>query len=266
MQEWPGDARPYFLRTEIDTRTAVPTEIIIARYRAALERDPNHDQARLRLADALRSGHRSDEAKVEYSLYIKRRPEDPLGYYGAGQNALQLGNLNEAASYLDQALSLNQADPVVMGARATVDIRRGCLNSALALLDQAVKLDPFDSTNRYQRMLVLFRQGKRGAAESEQVQIEQIHKDEKEFSEISLLLRGSPLDAKLRSRAAQWLMDHGHEAEAVDWAKLVLRTAPSDPTMNRLLADFYRRTGNVGLANFHEIHASADLSHSLRKE
>jgi hypothetical protein len=49
-------------------------------------------------------------------------------------------------------------------------------------------------------------------------------------------------------------MDHGHEDEAVDWANLVLRAEPSDPAMNRLLVDHYRRKGEHGLANFHEGH------------
>ena len=47
-------------------------------------------------------------------------------------------------------------------------------------------------------------------------------------------------------------MAHGHEEEAIDWAKLVLAAEPSHPAMNRLLADYYRRRGQLGLANFHE--------------
>jgi tetratricopeptide (TPR) repeat protein len=260
MQDWPADARPHFLRTEIDTRTGVSTDVIVGRYHAALMRDPNYDQARLRLADALRIAHRTNEAVEEYALYVKRNSQDPLGYLGAGQTALQQGNLPEAARQLDQALALSPSDPVVLGARATVYLRQGHLDTALATLDRAVKLDPFDSSNRYQRMLILFRQGRREAAESEQLQLEQIHKDESAFGEISLLLERNPLDVQLQSKAAQWLMDHGHEAEALDWAKLVLRTTPSHPQMNRLLAIFYRRKGNPGLANLYEAHSGTELN------
>ena len=59
----------------------------------------------------------------------------------------------------------------------------------------------------------------------------------------------------LRSAAAQWLMTHGHEQEAIDWANLVLAADPSHPGMNRLLADYYRKSGQIGLADLHEARA-----------
>ena len=51
-------------------------------------------------------------------------------------------------------------------------------------------------------------------------------------------------------------MTHGHEEEAIEWAELVLAANPSHPAMNRLLADYYRKSGQVGLANLHEALAS----------
>jgi predicted Zn-dependent protease len=66
----------------------------------------------------------------------------------------------------------------------------------------------------------------------------------------------NPRDPELRSEAAVWMMKHGHEDEGVEWANLVLRSDPSHPAMNRLLADFYRKKGQIGLANFHEAHAA----------
>ncbi len=61
-------------------------------------------------------------------------------------------------------------------------------------------------------------------------------------------------------------MEHGHADEAVEWANLVLRSDPSHPAMNRLLADYYRKKGQLGLANFHETHAekSSDRANSTR--
>ena len=46
------------------------------------------------------------------------------------------------------------------------------------------------------------------------------------------------------------------KTEAIEWAELVLAAEPSHPAMNRLLADYYRKSGQVGLANFHEALAS----------
>ncbi len=259
MRDWPDDARPYFLKTEIDSRNGGTAEELIVLYQAALERDPDYDEARLRLADTLRLNHRNEEAAREYARYLEHRPDDAMAHLGAGQNALDLQDPVAAMTHLDRALALAPRDPVILGARAAVEIRLGHLDAALHDLNQAVAADPFDYGNRYQRMLLLGRLGKPAEAETERQAIDQIRRDVSEFADLGRKLEHDPKNMQLRSKAARWLMDHGHEGEAVDWAKLVLRTVPSDPAMNRMLADYYRRQGNFGLANFHEAHAASAL-------
>ena len=254
--ELPDDARPYLLQTEIDTRIDAASEIIIARCRAALERDPMLAQARLRLAEELRKNSQNSEAADEYSLYLAHRPDDPLGYVGAGQNALELGKFAEAAQFLDKSLVLSPRDAVALSARGVLERRRGNLEAALRYFDQAVESDPFDHGNRYQRMLILASLGKKFEAQSENKAIERLKDDQARFDRISQELVRKPLDAQLRCEAANWLMEHGHEDEAVEWANLVLRSDPSHAGMNRLLADFYRKKGQPGLANLHDASAA----------
>ncbi len=251
----PQDARPYLLRTEVQMRTGEAADVVIASYREALQRDPDLDQARLGLADMLRSIHRNAEAADEYARYTARKPDDPLGYLGAGQNALEAGDEVEATRRLDQALALAPRDTVVLEARAAVDVRARRFKSALEYIDRAVKVDPFDRANRYQRMLVLTQLGRKADADAERQAIDKLRKDRAEFDRISRELVKSPLDAALRSAAAQWLMTHGHEQEAIEWANLVLAADPSHPAMNRLLADYYRKNGQIGLADLHEARA-----------
>jgi tetratricopeptide (TPR) repeat protein len=255
-RELPGDARPYLLLTEIDLRTEVASDIIITRYRAALERDPTLDQARLRLAEELRKNHQTAEAASEYALYLTRKPEDPVGYLGAGQNAVEMGDFAEAAHLLDQSLRLAPNDPIALAARGALERRRGNLEPALQYFDQAVKSDPFDHNNRYQRMLILASLGRKVAAESERQIVEQLKDDQERFDEIGRRLVRKPLDPELRGEAAIWLMKHGREDEAVEWANLVLRADPSHPAMNHLLADYYRKRGQVGLSNLHDASAA----------
>src|SRR5262249_7281376 len=64
IRDAPDDARPYLLRTEIDSRREVVPDRLIAGYRAALQRDRSLDQARLGLADQLRVAHRNAEASA----------------------------------------------------------------------------------------------------------------------------------------------------------------------------------------------------------
>jgi len=200
----------------------------------------------------LRNNHRNAEAAVEYAAYLARKPEDPLGYLGAGQNALEMGDEDHAIRWLDRALMLAPRNPVILAARGMVEIRNRRFEAALDYLDRAVKADPFDHANRYQRMLVLTNLGRKAEAATELEAVERLRKDQAEFGRIRHALIGAPLDPKLRAEAARWLMTHGHEEEAVEWANLVLDTHPSHPEMNRLLADYYRKKGQLGLANLHQ--------------
>jgi tetratricopeptide (TPR) repeat protein len=256
MREAPNDARPYLLQTEVDLRTDARADVVIAHYRAALARDPSLAVARLGLADLLRLERQHSEAAAEYRAYLAARPDDPRGFLGAGQNALELGELDDAVRLLDRAIALAPNDSVALAGRAAVELRRGRLETALAHFDRAVAANPFDSVIRYQRMLILAGLGKKAESESERQAVERIRKDDAEFHRIGTELRRSPQDPKLQSEAARWLMAHGHETEAVEWAKLVLSTHPSEPEMNHLLADYYHRKGQTGLANFHGAHTT----------
>jgi tetratricopeptide (TPR) repeat protein len=266
LERWahaaPDDARPYLLQTEVDIRNNADPKVIIARYRAALSRDPKLDKARFGLAEQLRFNHRFAEADDEYAAYLAQRPDDPLGYLGAGQSALENGNEADAVRLLERALALAPTDSVTLAARATIDLRRGRFESALHNLDLALNSDPFDRGNRYQRMLILTRLGKRAEAEVERRTVERLQKEQDRFVQISRDLHAKPLDPELRTQAACWLMEHGHEEEAVEWANLVLRSDPSHPTVNRLLADFYRKKGEPGLANLYEARAASPSDHA----
>ncbi len=118
LERWtrkaPRDALPYLLRTEVELRTSKDADAVIASYREALRRDPDLDQARLGLADMLRANHRNAEADDEYNRYLARKPDDPIGYFGAGRNAMAMGEEENAARRLDRGLSLAPANPEIL--------------------------------------------------------------------------------------------------------------------------------------------------------
>jgi tetratricopeptide (TPR) repeat protein len=256
IREKPDDARPYLMQTEIDTRNSASPPVIIERFRAALARDPSLDQARFGLATQLRLNRNHAEAASEFAAYLAKKPDDPLGYLGAGENALEMGNLATAERLLDRALELAPRDSEVLAGRAALELHRGRLESALKYFDQAVQADPHDHRNHYNRMLVLSRLGRKIEASDERLVVERLKNDQYRFNQIRQAMLRNPRDPELRSEAAVWMMKHGHEDEGVEWANLVLRSDPSHPAMNRLLADFYRKKGQIGLANFHEAHAA----------
>jgi tetratricopeptide (TPR) repeat protein len=253
-REVPDDPRPLVMRAEIDRRTGMPRREIIGHFREALRRDPNCDEARLGLAELLYVEGQFAESAQHYAAYAARRPGEAAGHVGMGITARSLGEVAKAAAAMDKALALDPDDTLALKERAAIDLRAGHPDDALRRLDRAVTADPFDPELRYQRSLALSRLGRRDEAAAEQRRSEQLRREHAEMGQISVDLIDHPTDNTLRSRAARWMIDHGRAEEAAQWARMVLRDQPNHPEANRLLAEYHRRRGELGLVNFYQLH------------
>jgi tetratricopeptide (TPR) repeat protein len=256
MRDAPNDPKPYLWRTEVDARLDPPPAQKIADYREALRRDSHLDQARLGLADELRSRHELSEAAAESAAYLAHRPDDPAGLIAAGLTALESGDEDAAVRHLDQALKFAPDDPVALAGRARLALRRGELAAALAWLDRAIRLQPHDMANHYHRGLCLARLGRRAEANTEQEAAERLRQDDVELVKIQRALLHDPENIELQARVANWLIEHGHEQEGLRWARKILSERPEHAAANRMLADQYERRGQSGLANYHRLQAA----------
>jgi Flp pilus assembly protein TadD len=257
MRDAPRDATPHLWQVEVDKRSEAEAKVIIAHYRAALERDPGLDRARLGLADTLRSEHRNDEAAVEYAAYLERHPEDPAALLGAGINTAEMGDDGTARARLRKAAELAPDDPRAFSELAAIALRRNDPAEALSLLDQAIRIEPNDYELRYRRRVVLERQGRHEQAREEQRQIERLRASQARIKELHDRLARSPGDAQLQYEVATWMIENGHEEEGLRWAERTLRDRPDHAPTHRLLADYYTRRGQMGLANYHRLRGSS---------
>jgi tetratricopeptide (TPR) repeat protein len=254
----PTDPRPLVMRAEIDRRIGVDRMVTVGHLREALRRDPDCGAAGLGLAEMLYLEGEHAESAGLYAAHAARHPDDPAGHIGVGIAARARGEAAKAAAALDRALALAPDDTLALKERAVLDLHDGHAEDALRRLDRAIKADPFDPELRYQRSLVLGRLGRRDEAAAERGRSEQLQREHQEMAEISSQLVRSPSDDALRCRAARWMIDHGRAEEAAQWARLVLRDRPGHPEANRLLAEYHRRRGEPGLANFHQLHATPE--------
>ena len=65
-----------------------------------------------------------------------------------------------------------------------------------------------------------------------------------------------PHDLVSRHQLAAWMFEHGHADEGLKWAKEILQANPHHGPTHRLLADYYQKQGDPGLANYHRLMAS----------
>ena len=246
------------MRAEVDRRIGVDRIVTIGHLREALRRDADCDQARLLLAEMLYMEGEHAESAGLYAAYAARHPDEPAGHIGVGIAARAQGETARASEALDRALALAPDDTLALKERAALDLHDGHPDDALRRLDRAIKADPFDPELRYQRSLALGRLGRRDEAAADRRRFEQLRREHQDMAEIAAELIRSPSDDALRCRAARWMIEHGRDEEAAQWARLVLRNRPGHPEANRLLADYHRRRGEAGLANFYRSQATPE--------
>jgi tetratricopeptide (TPR) repeat protein len=250
MDAAPHDPKPYLWRAEIDTRTS-DTGAALADYREALKRDPRSARARFGLAEGLRQGHFNAEAAEAYAAYLELRPDDPAAHLGAGRNAAELGNAEDALRHLERASELAPNDAEVHRVLADLLTRRNDFKAALAHLDRAVALDPYDLEARHSRGLVLTRLGRLDEAKADQARATKLRAEMGDLLSAQTKLVRSPHDCSAKLRIMRWMFNHGKTDEGVRWAETILREQPNQSDACRSLAEHYARTGQTGRANFY---------------
>lgn len=258
MHDSPQDAKPYLWFTELDSRTTTDSSSLqIAHYRAALERDPNLDKARIGLAELLRKGQHHLEAGPMYELYLKRNPNDPDGFVGAAQNALGLGDESAAVTYLDRALELAPDNVSALKEKAGIDRRHGNYAAALARLNRAAAVDPFDTETLYARSLTLARLGRADDAKRDQKRMTKIKEEQAWVLSLRDEILKQPDNVRLRYELAKWMFEHGRDEEGRRWAEHILAIQPNYRPAILLMADYHERKGEIGTANYYRFRASS---------
>jgi tetratricopeptide (TPR) repeat protein len=258
MQDAPSDAKAYFWKSEVEQhKSNADAEVMVANYEHALRLDPDLDKARLALAELYLKAHRTEDAAREYSIYLNRHPDNFAACLGLGQIAAERGNAEEAIGYFNRASTLAPHDYRPLFERGKMEIGRGRTDTALAFFDKAVEMNADEPEVHYQRSLILTRLGRTGDAKKENEETARLRKEKDELGKLLDSMLKTPNDERLQYDAARWLFDHGHPEEGLRWAEKNLREHPRHTETNRLLADYYERQGNRGLANFYRLHADA---------
>jgi tetratricopeptide (TPR) repeat protein len=253
----PTDPQPYMWSNEINSRSGASPAILIRNYRAALERDPDLDKARLGLADQLSKERRFDEAAQEYRAYLRRNPKDVSAMVGLGRNAFQDGDIDGATGEFEAALAVDPRQPDALKELAQLDLRFGRFAQARRRLELLTQIDPFDPETRYSYSQALKLLGERDKARVEAERAARLRKDNEQIVQLRSNILKDPNDLASRCQVAKWMFEHGHADEGLKWAKEVLRANPRYAGIHQVLADYYGKHGDPGLANYHRTMASS---------
>lgn len=249
----PRNPDAYLARVEVGRRTNASTEVLIADLEQAVALAPQNATARQSLAEArLTTGNYGEAESLYRALSSAGSPSYEV-LLGLGLAQERLGEDDKALENLASASGLPTADARALVALGRIEARRGHLEPALRFLDQAIALDPHDVEARHQRAGVLNRQGRTAEAIADRDEAVRLRADQDKLSQLMIALLEAPRDLQFRLDAARWLFDHGHPAEAIRWTDLILRDEPAHAPTHQLLADYYEKAGQTGLANYHRL-------------
>jgi tetratricopeptide (TPR) repeat protein len=222
-----------------------------ADYQRALELDPGHRDARLRLADLLLDQARAPEALAHFERLARVRKDDPAVVIGLARCRFALGQVEEATKLLDDLLARHPKLPDGLRERGKVTLAGGDADKALVYLRRAEEAAPYDVQTAYQLAKCLKLLGKEEQAKQQLARLERLQADGVRVAKLATRIERSDDDAALFSEMGVTLLRLGQERAGVWWLERALRSDPAHAATHRALADYYDKAGDKEAAERH---------------
>ncbi|MFM7739792.1 MAG: tetratricopeptide repeat protein [Planctomycetota bacterium] len=248
----PNDDRPYLFLNEIEDRSGTDAATRIANYLAALNRNPGRFETHEKLASLYLDDNQLDNARNEFLKCLEIKPNHLPSRIGMAQVALKQGNQAEAETILNEVLSKDPNSIFALSELSQIELQKGSVETAVAHLKKAVEISPFTSELVYKYAQALKLAGNASLSKSMLDRSNQLKTEEARMDEIRKLLVSEPNNIAIRIEAAIWLINHGHEAEGLQWANLVLNKQPGEPQLCQFLATYFETKKDFGLANYYK--------------
>jgi tetratricopeptide (TPR) repeat protein len=235
-------------------------------YRQALEHDPDHDAARLRLAEALLVFDHPADA-LEHFVKLRQRGEDSLALYlGLARCRRRLGEQEEARRLLDDAVARFPPCAPVLRERGSMALNAGHPEEAVSWLRRSLDTDPFDPEACYMLAQALRQTRAKTDADAILARGKHIEEDRQRLHEIMAQLSWKPGEAPLRREAGLLCLRNGQQEEGLRWLKGAVQADPTDQAAHRALAEYYDRVDQPELARKHREESGAAGSFQPAKD
>jgi cellulose synthase operon protein C len=228
------------------------TSAALDRFRRVVELDPEHDEARLRMAAVLVQHNDGAEALPHVRYLSRRMPDDSQVQLFLAQCQGLLGEQDEARETLD-ALLLRQPNYVpALAERGKLALRSGDSVRAETWLSEAVRRDSSALDARHLLARALRANGKETEAQAQQEALAQLEEDVGRIQKIATeQMQQRPNDPALLHEVGVIALRAGASRVGMRWLYKALRINPKHAPTHQALASWYQRTGNSALAARH---------------
>jgi tetratricopeptide (TPR) repeat protein len=213
---------------------------------------PTNFSAQLRLGQSLLQSPAVQEAENVFERLAQRYPRDPLVAMGLAQAKSKLQPEGvEAARILDDLLTRFPDDPPVLIERGRLALERGEPARAESWLRKAAELAPWEYKVQYALLQSLRQQGKLKDADRVEKTVRRLEDASRRLHEVNEKLKKEPYNLSHHCAIAQILLEVGNHKQAVRWLQTALKIDLHHPLANRLLADYYDKSGEPRKAAGH---------------
>jgi tetratricopeptide (TPR) repeat protein len=245
LEQEPGNV-PALLKRGQMFASVGKTDAALENYRKAVECEPEHYKARLRLAETLLGQKEAEEAAGHFERLNQRYLGRAAVLLGLARCRLQQGHRDEAVRLLDELLAGHPDDGAALFERGRLDLNAGRLAAAEERLRRAAALLPADNEVNYQMALCLQGREKHDEAEAYLRKMKQIEADLKRLKEeVYPLAFKNRSDPAPRVEAALICMRNDQEQEGLRWLYGALQIDPNYRPAHDALADYYERHGDA---------------------
>jgi tetratricopeptide (TPR) repeat protein len=254
LEREPDNVQALMWRAELAERRQ--SSEAVEYYRRAVEADPEHEEARLRLASGLLSLHRHEEAARHYEWLRERHPDRADVLVGLARCRREMGRPEEAKRLLELALAANPKHVAALHERGRVALEMDQPAEAEEWLRKAAAAAPNHQEITFTLYQCLQARGKTTEARQLHAQIERINASLERLGELTRKIAASPNDADLRYEAGMIFLNNGQEVEGLRWLASALNENPRHAPTHRALTEYYEHAGDSARADQHRRLAS----------
>lgn len=250
LERAPDDVQALFWRGMIRQRV-YRIEEAREDFQRVVDLDPEHDLARLNLAEILLPRKDYRQALDHFEYLHEREPGEPYLVLGIARCKVGLGQLQEARQLLDVVLEAYPRNAAALAERGQLALSAGQTAEAEKWLRQAVAVDRSEPDTVYSLYLCLTQLGKTDEAREWQELYQRLTEDLKRMMDLGQEILKRPADPEPRLQMGLIFLRNGRDIDGLRWLDSALQLAEDHPATHLALADYFERKGRPEQASYH---------------
>ena len=251
IDKYPQQAKPYFWRGWVLERLSNPKGAS-ADYHLALERDPDHLQARLRVAEMLLEDKQAPEALPHLERLMRQAPDDPQVQARMGICLYLQGRSEEARRLMEGAVAHLPKDAALLVALANLDLQDGKAADAERKLRTVLAEDSADTESLFVLSSVLQFQGRTEEAAAVLTDYERKRAIVDRINDLLKDKADSPTATPNDyAELGRLFLQIDRKRFGVYWSERALEKDPANQVAHRALAEHYEQKGETQNAAIH---------------